>query len=124
MVRQRQDSFISNLTGKTRQYLPEVVNQYMKNWKINPSPGQEADKDVVQNGTDITNLYFELSADFYETGVLGAPVDCVHYWATCRSGLHALIDSSKCGDVLEIRFPPKFPPVIDPTTIVGAGQSI
>ncbi|KAG9063331.1 hypothetical protein KI688_004213 [Linnemannia hyalina] len=63
---QHQDSFISKLTGTNRQYLPEVANQNMKNWRINPSPGQEADKDVVQNGTDITNLYFELSTDLYE----------------------------------------------------------
>ncbi|KAF9304541.1 Delta(24)-sterol C-methyltransferase [Mortierella antarctica] len=63
---QHQDLFISKLTGKNRKYLPKVVNQYMKNWKTNPSPGQEADMDVVQNGTDITNLYFELSTDFYE----------------------------------------------------------
>lgn len=63
---QHQDSFISKLNGKNRQYLPEVVNEYMKNWKTNPSPGQEVDKAVVENGTDITNLYFELSTDFYE----------------------------------------------------------
>lgn len=67
--KQHQDSFISKLTGKNRKYLPEVVNQYMVNWKSNPSPGQEADKDVVQNGTAITNLYFELSTDFYEVCV-------------------------------------------------------
>ncbi|CAO3567770.1 unnamed protein product [Mortierella alpina] len=61
-----QSFFLSKLTGKNRQYLPEVVNQYMKNWTLNPSPGQEADKDVVDNGSNITNLYFELSTDFYE----------------------------------------------------------
>ncbi|KAF9120724.1 hypothetical protein BGX30_002996, partial [Mortierella sp. GBA39] len=44
-----QVSFISKLTGKNRQFLPEVVNNYTKNWKVNPSPGQEADKDVVEN---------------------------------------------------------------------------
>lgn len=64
-----QDSFISKLTGKNRQFLPEVVNQYMKNWTTNPSPGQEADKAVVENGSNITNLYFELSTDFYEVCV-------------------------------------------------------
>ncbi|KAG0299397.1 Delta(24)-sterol C-methyltransferase [Dissophora globulifera] len=63
---QHQDSFISKLTSKNRKYLPEIVNEYMKNWKTNPSPGQEADMDLVQNGPDITNLYFELSTDFYE----------------------------------------------------------
>ncbi|KAG0036134.1 hypothetical protein BGZ82_004651 [Podila clonocystis] len=64
--KQHQDLFISKLTGKNRKYLPEVVNQYLGNWKTNPSPGQEADKDVMENSTAITNLYFELSTDFYE----------------------------------------------------------
>ena len=42
----------------------------MKNWNNNPSPSHESDKDVVENGTDITNLYFELSTDFYEVCML------------------------------------------------------
>ncbi|KAG0304664.1 hypothetical protein BGZ98_005206, partial [Dissophora globulifera] len=63
---QHQGSFISKLTSKNRKYNPEVVNQYMENWKANTSPGEEADKKVVENGTSITNLYFELSTDFYE----------------------------------------------------------
>lgn len=66
---QHQDSFISKLKGKNCNYLPEVVNHYMRNWKTNPSPGEEADKDVVQNGTAITNLYFELTIDFCEACV-------------------------------------------------------
>ncbi|KAG0315089.1 Delta(24)-sterol C-methyltransferase [Dissophora globulifera] len=63
---QHQGSFISKLTSKNRKYNPEVVTQYMENWKANTSPGEEADKKVVENGTSITNLYFELSTDFYE----------------------------------------------------------
>lgn len=63
---QHQGTFLSKLTGKNRKFLPEVVNQYMLNWQNNTSPDQESDKDVVRKGTDITNLYFELSTDFYE----------------------------------------------------------
>jgi len=66
---QHQDLFISKLKGKNCNYLPEVVNHYMRNCKTNPRPGEEADKGVVQNGTAITNLYFELSTDFYEVCV-------------------------------------------------------
>ncbi|GJJ68042.1 sterol 24-C-methyltransferase [Entomortierella parvispora] len=64
--KQHQDSFLSKLKSKNREFLPEVVNQYMVNWQNNTSPDQESDKDVVRKGTDITNLYFELSTDFYE----------------------------------------------------------
>ncbi|KAF9398330.1 hypothetical protein BGZ94_006036, partial [Podila epigama] len=65
---QHQHSFISKLTNKNREFLPEVLHEYMKHWKKNPIPGQEDDADrvVIRQGSDITNLYFELSTDFYE----------------------------------------------------------
>ncbi|KAG0285829.1 hypothetical protein BGZ98_005312, partial [Dissophora globulifera] len=63
---QHKGSLISKLKGKNRKYQPEVVNQYMENWKTNTSPGEEADKKVVNNGTTVSNLYYELSTDFYE----------------------------------------------------------
>ncbi|KAF9920151.1 Delta(24)-sterol C-methyltransferase [Linnemannia zychae] len=61
-----QDTFISKLTSKNNQFLPEVVSQYVKYWKADPDLNHEADRPIEEGGSKLTNLYFELSTDFYE----------------------------------------------------------
>ncbi|KAF9161450.1 Delta(24)-sterol C-methyltransferase [Actinomortierella ambigua] len=58
------DSFLSKLINKNRKFLPEIVTQYVKEWKANPNQPNTQSNGVT--ATDLTNQYFELSTDFYE----------------------------------------------------------
>ncbi|KAG0245040.1 Delta(24)-sterol C-methyltransferase [Actinomortierella wolfii] len=58
------DTFLSKLLSKNRNFLPEIVNQYMKEWT--PDPNQQNQQTNGVYAADLTNQYFELSTDFYE----------------------------------------------------------
>ncbi|KAF8997358.1 Delta(24)-sterol C-methyltransferase, partial [Haplosporangium bisporale] len=63
-----QDTFVSKLIKKDREFQPELVDNYLKNWK-HEDPIQETaeEKEARQNAYRVvTNSFYDLATDFYE----------------------------------------------------------
>ncbi|ORZ14377.1 hypothetical protein BCR41DRAFT_86158 [Lobosporangium transversale] len=63
-----QDSFISKLKNKDREFTPTVVDNYLDNWKeTKPENETEEAKVERQNAYKaVANSFYDLATDFYE----------------------------------------------------------
>ncbi|KAF9177200.1 hypothetical protein BGZ50_009030, partial [Haplosporangium sp. Z 11] len=63
-----QDSFISKLNKKDREFQPAVVDNYLENWKEEkPENETEEAKAERQNAYKaVANSFYDLATDFYE----------------------------------------------------------
>ncbi|KAF9353034.1 Delta(24)-sterol C-methyltransferase [Mortierella sp. AD094] len=63
-----QDSLISKLKNKDRQFTPNVIDNYLDNWKeVQPENETEEAKTERQNSyKDVANSFYDLATDFYE----------------------------------------------------------
>lgn len=63
-----QDSFLSKLNKKDRDFQPAVVDKYLDNWKED-RPELESEEDKAQRQTAykaVANSFYDLATDFYE----------------------------------------------------------
>ncbi|KAF9308320.1 Delta(24)-sterol C-methyltransferase, partial [Linnemannia elongata] len=63
-----QDSFLSKLNKKDRDFQPVVVDKYLDNWKED-RPELESEEDKAQRQTAykaVANSFYDLATDFYE----------------------------------------------------------